>query len=44
MKRLFVVMPFGTKVADDKHPVDSIDFDYVYTQLIRVAGISPGLK
>lgn len=44
MKRLFVVMPFGKKVADDKHPIDSINFDYVYTQLIRVAGISAGFE
>lgn len=44
MKRLFVVMPFGKKAADGKRPLDVIDFDYVYTQLIRIAGISAGFE
>lgn len=44
MKRLFVVMPFGPKKADDKHNTDVIDFDYVYKQLIRLAGESAGFE
>ena len=44
MKRLFVVMPFGTREADDKHNVDVINFDYVYRQIIRVAGATAGYE
>jgi 3',5'-cyclic AMP phosphodiesterase CpdA/tetratricopeptide (TPR) repeat protein len=37
MKRLFVIMPFGLRRADERHDVDSIDFDFVYNDLIRPA-------
>ena len=38
MPRLFVIMPFGKRSADASHTAIDIDFDYIYSNLIRPAG------
>lgn len=37
MPKLFVVMPFGTRAAERTHDITAINFDTVYTQLVKPA-------
>lgn len=40
--RLYVMMPFGVKPVPGEPPTASIDFDVVYTHLIRPAAVAAG--
>lgn len=42
MRKLFAIMPFGRKRADNGHGREELDFDEVYRSLIRPAGEEAG--
>jgi hypothetical protein len=42
MPKLFVIMPFGVGSANAEHRVNEINFDEVYSQIIRPAGVAFG--
>ncbi|HVG33164.1 MAG TPA: metallophosphoesterase [Pyrinomonadaceae bacterium] len=42
MPKLFVIMPFGIRPAMPDHSIETIDFDHIYQNLIRLAGEAAG--